>query len=764
MGLSENFQNKFCKYVLFVTLLLTSIAYIQSIGLSQGSPCQPVNIFGGIVNQIEIISINGQSRILAGGVSQLQGLLISADEGISWSLSRDGMNLEGGASIRALAVDELNPSHYYLSRRSGDSRGVYASQDEGNSWHLSLPGKLAYGLAGRGGLVFASTFDEGLWVSTDSGKTWENRAPSMTVALDIIFDPRNPSLVFFSTAGDGILVSSDSGSTFVQWGLPGKDIVDFDIEASEGELIAFAVTDGDSIFRSIDRGENWEALNNEVPGPWSSGLIKSIEIDPFNLQTVYAGTIDGIYRTTDMGENWHPMNTGLGVPSIFDSTFSLIPAVLTVAVDRDEAGVVYAGTDGWGLFRTADRGEGWRQVGVPSGNIVGIAVSPLNPGLVFAGTEYGLFIRRKGTWTPSTLYLAGILASFDALAPSPVDSNIIVTVTTNATIDNLLYVTRDGGIKWKASFFGALVGDVIRFDPMDASRIYVPYGGSSWGGVVVSSDTGRTWTFNNLDFRAIDIAIHPLNSDVLYLLGKNGGLLKSEDRAETWSLIRESSSYEHKAILIDPNNPDVIYLATVRGVYKSSDAGDSWVALELTESSTDLAFDPRTRLLYASTFGAGVFSTDNGGVRWSSINSSACYQYVNRVTVGAQANSSVLYIGTNGSGLFEEVLTLTDVAPSGQTTALPAETDLLQNYPNPFNSATTIKFIMAKKGNATIRIFDLNGRTVFRYDLKGLRRGTHTVRWDGSDNNARDLSSGIYFLNFTSGKGFSLTKKMMLLR
>ena len=763
MDLSEKIRQKIIKFLLILSLSAASNLYFRAVGSAQDSPCQPVGVPAGLVSQITIISINGQPRLLAGGIVPFKGLHISTDEGISWSLSRDGMELDlttRSANITALAVDELNPSHYYLSRRSGDSRGVYASQDGGTTWQLSLRGKLAYGLAGRGGLVFASTFDTGLWVSTDSGKTWENRAPSLTVSKNIIFDPQDHTKVYFGTAGEGILLSSDSGSTFVQWGLPGKDIVDIGIKLSGDKLITFAATARDSVFRSLDSGASWKAVNNGLPGPWPHEVIFSIEIDPFNPEIVYVGNFEGIYKTIDSGLSWQPVNTGLGVISIFDSTNSVIPTVLKLTADTENEGVLYAGTDGWGLFKTDNAGENWHLIGPNAGLVRDIDVSPLNPGLVFTGSERGLFIRKGNTWKPTTLYWNGIeTTGVSALATSLVDSNILVAAMTDGIGRPIFYVSRDGGINWVRNFVGLGGGTAVRaikFDPLNPGRIYATWWWSG-GGVVVSSDTGRTWTFNNLDFRAIDIAINPFNSDILYLLGVAGEMLKSEDMGETWTSFREATPYQHDAILIDPNDPDVIYLAT-KGVYRSEDAGVSWEATSFEEWTTDLAFDPRTDALLASTYGDGVHITYDEGETWNQVQGSHCFPYVNSIAVSSDGNKSVLYAGTFGSGLFEEEVFTIGVTRPDRVEQLPDTPELFDNFPNPFNPETKIDFALPEAGLTRLIIYDLRGRIVERLMDGQLSAGYHSLTW-----NATNVASGIYLYRLTSGS-FVDTKKMVLLK
>ncbi len=87
---------------------------------------------------------------------------------------------------------------------------------------------------------------------------------------------------------------------------------------------------------------------------------------------------------------------------------------------------------------------------------------------------------------------------------------------------------------------------------------------------------------------------------------------------------------------------------------------------------------------------------------------------------------------------------------------------LLRNYPNPFNPSTTIYYETTNlHENTRIEIYNLIGQKVKQFsDI----RGQTSVVWDGTDNNNKPVSSGIYFYKLKAGKGFSEIKRMLLLK
>ena len=90
---------------------------------------------------------------------------------------------------------------------------------------------------------------------------------------------------------------------------------------------------------------------------------------------------------------------------------------------------------------------------------------------------------------------------------------------------------------------------------------------------------------------------------------------------------------------------------------------------------------------------------------------------------------------------------------------------LSQNSPNPFNPATTIQYTIPTEihGNVTIKIYDMRGALVRTLVDRFSNPGIHSVVWDGTDEDANRVSSGVYIYQLRAGT-FTTSKKMTLMR
>jgi hypothetical protein len=92
-----------------------------------------------------------------------------------------------------------------------------------------------------------------------------------------------------------------------------------------------------------------------------------------------------------------------------------------------------------------------------------------------------------------------------------------------------------------------------------------------------------------------------------------------------------------------------------------------------------------------------------------------------------------------------------------------AEYQLLQNFPNPFNPVTAIEYFLPQTANVRIDILNVLGQRV-RILVAGQRpAGSHRIIWDGKDDLNRQVPSGVYIYQLTTGK-YRESRKMLLLR
>jgi hypothetical protein len=114
-----------------------------------------------------------------------------------------------------------------------------------------------------------------------------------------------------------------------------------------------------------------------------------------------------------------------------------------------------------------------------------------------------------------------------------------------------------------------------------------------------------------------------------------------------------------------------------------------------------------------------------------------------------QAKDGDIAISTTGSGA------AIDVKPS--------HFELKGNYPNPFNPETIMMFQLPQQTPVTLKVYNILGQVVSTVVDDVLPAGSHSVKWDGTNDQGRDVASGVYFYRIKAGD-FESTKKMTLLR
>jgi hypothetical protein len=105
-------------------------------------------------------------------------------------------------------------------------------------------------------------------------------------------------------------------------------------------------------------------------------------------------------------------------------------------------------------------------------------------------------------------------------------------------------------------------------------------------------------------------------------------------------------------------------------------------------------------------------------------------------------------------------------AVNGPAQPHPSAYSLSANFPNPFNPETEIHYSLPAAGPLhalRIAVYDRLGRRVKILFEGAQPAGTHSIRWDGTDEQGRLLPSGVYMLRFQAD-GFNETRKMALSR
>ena len=98
-----------------------------------------------------------------------------------------------------------------------------------------------------------------------------------------------------------------------------------------------------------------------------------------------------------------------------------------------------------------------------------------------------------------------------------------------------------------------------------------------------------------------------------------------------------------------------------------------------------------------------------------------------------------------------------------ETNALPQNFNLYQNSPNPFNPTTEIRFDLDIPAHVTLAVYNVLGQEVIRLADRDYPAGSHSIMWDGVDNDNHQVASGIYFYRIKAAD-HSASRKMVLLK
>jgi photosystem II stability/assembly factor-like uncharacterized protein len=332
--------------------------------------------------------------------------------------------------------------------------------------------------------------------------------------IDLAVDPRDARIWYVATAGGGVWKTSNAGVTFAPLfddqnshsiGCvtvdPNDSLV---VWVGSGENNSQrSVSMGDGVYKSVDGGKSWKNVGLE-----KSEHIGKIVVDPTDSNVVYVaaqgplwapGGDRGLYKTTDGGKTWKAVltiseNTGVTDVVLDPSNHNTLYAAAYQR--RRHVFTLINGGPESALYKSTDAGATWTKLkdGLPKTDMgrIGLAIGSHNPKLIYATIE-------------STRKAGGF------------------------------FVSKDGGASWKKAndYFapGAQYYAEIFVDPNDDERIY---SADVW--VRVSDDGGKTWRRLDEKWKHPDnhiVWIDPANSDHL-IIGCDGGLYESLDRAENW--------------------------------------------------------------------------------------------------------------------------------------------------------------------------------------------------------------------------------------
>jgi photosystem II stability/assembly factor-like uncharacterized protein len=333
-------------------------------------------------------------------------------------------------------INPANPDHY----RVGCDGGIYESRDRAATWSFiaNLPVTQFYDVAvsqdGPFYHVYGGTQDN----FTLGGPARTRSATGITNADWFVVqggdgfhcrvEPKDPNTVygelqygglvrFDRRTGQktGIQPQSGPGEPPLRWNWDAPLLV----SAHRAGRIYFAAN---KVFQSDDRGDTWTALGGDLTRQLDRNLlpvmgklwppeavarhvstsfygnVTALAEAPLQEDLLYAGTDDGLVQVRSGKGDWRKIETFPGVPT---RTY-----VSRLLASQHAARTVYAAFDNHKsadfkpyLLRSEDEGRSWKSIAgdLPErGSVLALAEDPRDPNLLFAGTEFGLFVTQDG--------------------------------------------------------------------------------------------------------------------------------------------------------------------------------------------------------------------------------------------------------------------------------------------------------------------------------------------------------------------------------
>ncbi len=369
------------------------------------------------------------AKLNAAGSALVYSTLLggSGDEGVG------GLAVDGGGN--AFVAGTTDSTDFPLAGAFQNARrgsGAYSSGNAGDSWSAIGNGLQSFDVndlvvdANNPMTIYAAT-ERGVFKTTDGGASWNRLGGEqfLNSVTQLIVDPVNPANLYAVSFGS-LYKSVDSGATWARKSFSNIRVLAID-PAAPATLYAAAIN---GFYKSSDGGETFMPRAMPPIGGGSVIRVDAVAVDPVAPMTVYTATDPGIYRSTDGGATFTYISAGLftsgqryqynqllisrsnplvmfalirfggilkSVNGGRDWTRVDFPATgvfvqpQSLAIDPNDANIVYVGTLGFGVYKSVNGGATWQQrnSGLNNRDVRSVAIDRTAPSKIYVGADSG---------------------------------------------------------------------------------------------------------------------------------------------------------------------------------------------------------------------------------------------------------------------------------------------------------------------------------------------------------------------------------------
>ncbi|NJD23453.1 MAG: glycoside hydrolase [Melioribacter sp.] len=482
----------------------------------------------------------------------------------------------------------------------------------------------AVGVPKQPNVFYIGVNNGGVWKTSDFGRTWLpifDDQPTGSIG-DIVVAPSNPNVIYVGSGegvqrpdlsiGDGIYKSTDAGKTWINTGLHDAQQIGGMAIDPKNENRVFAAALGHpygpnterGVFRTLDGGKSWERVLYKDE---NTGAIQ-VTIDPNNSNNIFAdlwagrqgpwengewkGTESGLFKSTDGGSTWKKLTKGLPTTS---QGLGRIGFCIAPSNSNRMYATVDAGKYG-GIYRSDDAGESWSNIN-SDGRLWGrgddfaeVKVDPFNPDIVYSA-DIVVWKSVDGGKTWSGFRGAPGGDDYHRIWINPDNSNIILFASDQGAI-----ITVNGGETF-SSWYNQPTAQFYHVSA-DNDFPYNVYSGQQESGSVGIASRGNDGQITFREWHPVGaeeygyVVADPKDPNIIY-----GGKISKYDKrtGQTQNIspeIGRGGKYRFirtAPILFNPvDNKTLYYAGNV--LFKTLDGGNSWeiISPDLSRENWDI--------------------------------------------------------------------------------------------------------------------------------------------------------------------------------